>query len=238
MWLASLAHRRRQPERMDQPGLDPAQHAQALCGLARINRISASDRILWHSLKALVRAEPGRPLRVLDIATGGGDVPIRLWQRAGRAGTALELTGVDASPTAIDHARANARRAAAAVEFAVLDVLHDPLPDGFDVIATSLFLHHLDEIQAIGLLARMAASARRLVLVNDLVRSRLGYLAAWLGTRMLSRSPIVHFDGPRSVEAAFTMAEAKQLAHAAGLGAATVAWRWPWRFLLTWERSR
>src|SRR5579859_6505983 len=163
MWLASLAHRRRQPELMDQPGLDRMQHAQALRGLARINRISTSDRILWWPVAALLRAEPGRTLRVLDIATGGGDVPIRLWHRARAAGARLELTGVDASPTAIDHARANARSVGAAVEFATLDVLHDPLPDGFDVIATLLFLHHLDHDQAVALLAKMAAAARRMV---------------------------------------------------------------------------
>jgi SAM-dependent methyltransferase len=148
------------------------------------------------------------------------------------------LTGVDASSTAVAYARANAERAAAPVEFAMLDVLHDPLPAGFDVVTTSLFLHHLDDMQAVALLEKMGRAAQRLVLVNDLARCRLGYLAAWLGTRVLSRSPIVHVDGPRSVEAAFTLAEAQQLAEAAGLHGASVAWRWPWRFLLTWECSR
>src|SRR5437764_159157 len=108
MFLASLARRHRMPELMDQPGLDSVQHALALRGLARINRFSGSDRILWPAIAALARAESGRPIRVLDIATGGGDVPIRLGQRARRAGVPLELCGVDASATAIEHARANA----------------------------------------------------------------------------------------------------------------------------------
>src|SRR5690242_18247346 len=102
MRLPSLARRRCQPELMDQPGLDPAQHVQALHGLARINRISASDRILWRPLAALLRAERGRAVRVLDIATGGGDVPLRLWQRARRAGLAAAFVGVDASQTAVE----------------------------------------------------------------------------------------------------------------------------------------
>lgn len=223
---------------MDQPGLQPALHVQALNGLARINRISASDRILWRPLAALARANPGQTIRVLDIASGGGDVPIRLLQRARRAGLVLQLTGVDASATAVAHARAYAKRSGAAVEFATLDVLHEPLPTGFDVLTASLFLHHLDDPEATALLRRMGAAARRLVLVNDLVRSRLGYLAAWLGTRVMTRSPIVHVDGPRSVEAAFTIAEAQRLAEMAGLFGASVTRRWPWRFLLTWECSR
>jgi 2-polyprenyl-3-methyl-5-hydroxy-6-metoxy-1,4-benzoquinol methylase len=234
MFLARLAQRQRQPEIMDRPDLDPVQHARALRGLARINRISASDAILWRPLTSLARS--GQPLRVLDVATGGGDVPIRLWQRAQRAGLALEIRGIDVSATAIAEARQNARAAHASVEFAQLDVLRDELPSDCDVVTSSLFLHHLDEADALILLRKMGQAARRLVLVNDLLRGRLGYLAAYLGTRVLSRCPIVHVDGPRSVEGAFTGAEARALAERAGLHGAALSWRWPWRFLLEWRR--
>jgi 2-polyprenyl-3-methyl-5-hydroxy-6-metoxy-1,4-benzoquinol methylase len=236
MFLASLAQRRCEPEIMDQPDLDPNVHVRALDGLARVNRISASDRILWTPIAALAHAAPGRALRVLDIASGGGDVPIRLWQRARRAGLAIQISGVDCSATAVAHARANAQRAGAAVDFSALDVLRDALPAGFDVLTCSLFLHHLHEGDALGLLDKMRHAAGSLVLVNDLVRSRLGYLAAWLGTRMLSRSHVVHVDGPRSVQAAFTTSEARDLARRAGLAGATVRWRWPWRYLLAWRK--
>jgi hypothetical protein len=62
-------------------------------------------------------------------------------------------------------------------------------------------------------------------------------LLACAGTRLLSRSPVVHVDGPRSVAAAFTPAEALDLAQRAGLTGATVVRRWPCRFLLTWRRE-
>jgi hypothetical protein len=101
----------------------------------------------------------------------------------------------------------------------------------------SLFLHHLDEPQAVELLRRMSESARHLVLVNDLIRGRLGYALAWLGTRLLTRSRVVHVDGPLSVEGAFTRAEALELAERAGLHGATIVRRWPCRFLLTWQRD-
>ena len=47
----------------------------------------------------------------------------------------------------------------------------------FDVIATSLFLHHLDNEQARALLGKMGKSARHLVLVNDLVHDGVGPVA-------------------------------------------------------------
>jgi SAM-dependent methyltransferase len=234
-FLARLRRRHLRPEWMDQPDLDEGRHRDALRGLERINRWSGSARILWPALARLAGETPGRPCRVLDVATGGGDVPRALGRRARRAGVPLTLAGCDVSPIAVAHARHKAAEERAAVTFFALDVLREPLPPGYDAVISSLFLHHLSEEQATALLRRMADAAR-LVLVNDLVRSRTGYLLAWVGTRVLSRSPVVHLDGPRSVEGAFTPGEALALAEEAGLTGATVCRRWPCRFLLSWRR--
>lgn len=235
-FLRSVRQRHRQPEIMDQPGLDRHRHEAALRGLERINFWSRSASILWPPLAALARERSGRPTRVLDVATGAGDVPIRLWRRARRAGLPLEVDGCDVSPAAVAHARGRAARAGAAVGFFPWDALAGPLPAGYDALVTSLFLHHLDEGQAADLLGRLAEAAGRLVLVNDLARSPAGLLLAYLGTRVLSRSEVVRTDGVRSVEAAFTPAEVCALAMRAGLAGARVEGRWPCRFLLTWRR--
>jgi 2-polyprenyl-3-methyl-5-hydroxy-6-metoxy-1,4-benzoquinol methylase len=224
------------PEIMDQPGLDPAQHFHALRGLARINFWSRSAAILWPELRDHAR-HLSRPLRVLDLATGGGDVPLRLWQRARRSGLAVHIAGCDFSPVAVDHARQATATAGADVPFFTLDVLRDPLPADYDVLTCSLFLHHLDEEQAMDLLRGMASAAGRGILVNDLVRSWTGLALAQMGTRLLSTSPVVHTDGPRSVRRAFTRAEVVELAGRAGLRGAVVARRWPCRYLLSWRRS-
>ncbi len=82
----------------------------------------------------------------------------------------------------------------------------------------------------------MSQAAERAVLVDDLLRSQSGYWLAWVGCRMLSRSPVVHFDGPVSVAAAFRLAEVKVLCSEAGLPGANIRTHWPERFLLSWER--
>ena len=99
-----------------------------------------------------------------------------------------------------------------------------------------MFLHHLADEQALLFLQKMRQAARHMALVNDLARSRWGYLAAWLGTRVLTRSDVVHIDGPRSVAAAFTLDEVRDLAERAGWNGALLTRRWPWRFLLEWRR--
>ena len=234
----NLHRRRRVPEIMDQPDLAEGPHRHALRGLERINFWSGSAGILWPGLSDLARRAGPVALRLLDVATGAGDVPIRLWHKARRAGIPLEIEGCDISPCAVEFARRRAEQSKAAVQFFAWDALNDPFPGGYDVVTSSLFLHHLGDDQAECFLRRMAGLARQLVLVNDLRRGLAGFLLACVATRVLSSSPVVHTDGPRSVKAAFTPDEVFRLARKAGLEGATVERRWPCRFLLTWRRHQ
>ncbi len=120
--------------------------------------------------------------------------------------------------------------------FQVLDVTRAPLPRGYDLVVSNLFLHHLTLDEAVAFLSSMAR-AGRMILVQDLVRSLMGYGLAWSTLRLISRSHVAHVDGPRSVQAAFRIPEVATMAGAAGLEGARVERCWPQRFLLTWRRS-
>jgi 2-polyprenyl-3-methyl-5-hydroxy-6-metoxy-1,4-benzoquinol methylase len=222
---------------MDEPDLDHGLHAQALRGLRRINRLSGVAAASWSALVPLARAAQDAPLRVLDLACGGGDLAMALVRRAKRESLAIEVNGCDISQQAIRLAQIQAVRIGVEVRFFKLDALRDPLPADYDVLSCTLFLHHLEEEHAVKLLRRMAQAARRMVLVDDLIRSWSGYVLAWAGCRLLSRSPIVHFDGPASAAAAFTLEEVRALATRAGLDQAVLTRHWPERFLLTWSRQ-
>lgn len=230
--LSRLRTRERIPELMDDPSIDPVAHRRALAALARINRVTNSAGVLWPAIKRLA-LRLGRPVRVLDVATGSGDVPAGLAARAAKARLPIELAGCDLSPTAI----AAAESRTDSVRFFVHDALRNPLPAGFDVVTCSLFLHHLEASEGIALLANMSRAAGHLVLVNDLARSRFNFLSVWFACRVLTRSPVVRFDGPASVRSAHTAAEARALAEEAGLRGARVRSRFPARFLLSWERA-
>jgi SAM-dependent methyltransferase len=230
--LANLRRRERIAELMDDPGLDAHEHRRALNALARINRVSRSAGVLWPSVRKLA-LQLKRPLRVLDVATGSGDVPAALLARADRARLPMQVAGCDISPLAISIATSRYPQG----RFFVHNVLREPLPAGYDVVTCSLFLHHLSSEEADILLRRLKDAADHLVLVNDLARSRFNYLSVWLACRTLTRSRVVWFDGPASVRSAFTPGEARALAEHAGLTGVTVRPRFPSRFLLTWAHG-
>jgi 2-polyprenyl-3-methyl-5-hydroxy-6-metoxy-1,4-benzoquinol methylase len=171
------------------------------------------------------------------VASGAGDFAI--WASRFLAGRGLDvrIDGCDISDTAVEFA---SRRAAAggrnAVTFFRWDALNEPLATDYDFVTCSLFLHHLTEVQVAAFLQKIAAAARNAVLVDDLQRSLAGYGLAVLAAATLTRSPVVRVDAPRSVRAAFSIAEAGRLTAAAGLHGASIRRHWPQRYLIVWEK--
>ncbi len=230
--------RRVEPEVMDDPNLGADDHARALRGLARLNVLSGSTARLWKPLASLCR-ELGRPVRVLDVATGSGDIPIGLMKCAERSGLALCVDGCDVSPVAVASAQGRLRSSggdASGPSFFVHDVVNDALPDGYDAVICSLFMHHLSEDEAITLLSEMRRCTTHLVLVNDLQRGLMNNLLVRAGSGLVTRSWVVRKDAVLSIRAAFTRGELQGMAAEAGLDGAVIRGGGRCRMQLSWRR--
>jgi len=217
---------------MDDQSLAPHEHFEALAGIERLNKFSFSVSIVWQALQSLNVGD--RPLRVLDIATGGGDIPIELFKRAQAKGYKWEFYGCDKSAVAIEFAGRKADSNDADVQFFQADALHE-IAEDYDVTMTSLFTHHLDPPEVIRLIQLMKQRSKIMLLINDLERSASNYISVWLATRLLSNSRVVHHDGPVSVRAAFTCNEFAQMARKAGLIGFEIAPKFPCRLLLSYR---
>ena len=94
--------------------------------------------------------------------------------------------------------------------------LHFP-DHSFDIAHASLLLHHLDPPAAVVLLREMSRVARHGIVVNDLIRSRLAWIGAWLLSHLATGNRYTRRDAPLSVRRAYTVAELTSLIAAAGL---------------------
>ena len=221
---------------MDAPTLATDLHLCALDGLQRINRASAVVNQLFSPIRLFAKLRSAsQPITILDVASGGGDVPIALAVAAKKAGISVQLTMFDRSEVAITRAKESADRAGVAAAVICGDVVNHDLPVTADVITCSLFLHHLTESETIAVLERLRLACRGLLLISDLRRCVSGIVAAHVACRVLSRSPIVHFDGPVSARAAWTVSELRAMAASAGMPNAEIRSVWPFRMLLQWE---
>jgi 2-polyprenyl-3-methyl-5-hydroxy-6-metoxy-1,4-benzoquinol methylase len=228
-------------EIMDRPDVEADAHAEALAGLRRINVASKVSAQMAAPIIEMARRRKLARISMLDVACGGGDVPVGVVLAAKQAGIEIELNLLDRSDTALKLAEAAAKNAGIDCRCMQADLLGDWKETGwkegsFDVVTCSLFLHHiLESTQVVELLSRMKTISRRQVVISDLRRCRMGLAAAWIGSRILSRSYIVHYDAPTSVRAAWTMRELTEFSGKAGMKDVRIQRSFPWRMLLTWE---
>jgi SAM-dependent methyltransferase len=226
-------------ERMDEPGQDPAELGRSLADLRGVNRWLGGYRVVLHHLGRLVARHPRREYRVLDVATGSADIPLKVAAWARSRGIRMQVTATDLHATTLDFAR---RQTAADPDVRVeaADALNLPYADGaFDIALCSTALHHFDArddlLRALSELGRVSAIGG---IVNDLRRSRPALVGANLLAATFWRShPVTRHDGPLSVRRAFTPAELDELARAAGLPGARVHAHVPFRVALVWEKD-
>lgn len=216
------------PELLDGPLDDRPALVSNLDDLARVNRWMGGAALSRRALLRLARQpRPGglslaaewrtRPLRLLDVGTGAADIPAHLLDWAERHGRWLEIAASDSRPEVIEVARARVAGRPGIV-LSVADARALPFPDGsLDVAHASLLLHHLEPDEARQVLAELRRVARHGVVVNDLERSRLGYLGARLLGRLCAHGRWAELDAPLSVRRAYRAPEVARLAAEVGL---------------------
>jgi ubiquinone/menaquinone biosynthesis C-methylase UbiE len=211
-------------ELIDGPLDDPAALAGNLRDLRRLNRVLGGVRLSRLAVDRLLTAAPihmdASPISIIDVGTGGADIPVALLAEARRRGRALEVVAVDARPEVIEAARAS-RPALSRLPGLALDVSDGrslPHPDrAFDIAHASLLVHHFAPDEAVALLAEMARVARLGIVVNDLDRGRLHWLGAWLIAHLFTLNRYTRRDAPLSVRRAYTPREMGELLSRAGL---------------------
>src|SRR5690349_14550376 len=203
------------PEHLDGALADRATLEGNLRDLARINRRFGGTRLSIDAVRALVErsvpAAGATTIQVLDVGTGAADIPIAL-ARTPPAGTQVRVTATDARREILETAAriSPSLVGSSGVTLAAAAGRALPYPDGsFDVAHASLVLHHLSRDDAVAFLAELSRVARLGVVVNDLARSRLNWLGAWLVLHGLTRNPWTLHDGVLSVRRAWTLAEAE-----------------------------
>ncbi len=156
---------------------------------------------------------------VLDIGTGSGGIPHAIARWAGSQGKAAEITAIDTNPLCLAYARRH--HASESIRYLDRSAFDLPKLGEFDFITSSLFFHHLNDEDVVALLKLMDRHSRTGFVVNDLYRSWVSYVGAFL-LASTTRRKIVINDGPLSVKRAFREPDLRRFADAAGLKNAEV----------------
>ena len=170
-----------------------------------VNRALSGWRSLYaKELRTMVPPQP-RPLSVLDVGCGGGDLARMLSRWAARDAKPMHITGIDPDSRAIRFASLNT--GLPGVDFRQSHS-SDLVKAGarFDVVISNHVLHHLAPDELLGLLADSEALATTKALHNDLIRSPVAF--GLFGVAALPfRQSFIRRDGLTSIRRSYTPAE-------------------------------
>jgi SAM-dependent methyltransferase len=234
-----LAHRSTALELMDGEGVGYEEFRDCLVDLAKVNRLTRAypptlsffDRLLGRA-RAL-----GRPLEVVDVGSGYGDMLRAIDAWAVRSRVAVKLTGVDLNPWSRRAAEAATPRGRP-IHWVTADAFEYRPPSGIDVVVSSLFTHHLPNPLVAHFLRWMDSTARIGWFVNDLHRHAVPFHFFRHFAKVARFHRFVQHDGPVSIARAFTVSDWERLISAAGLERNKVSIRWKVPFRLTVESTR
>ena len=208
-----FTHRADLSEWMDEP-CSYAEFRSCLISLRFSNRLTFNYRptLQW------LRQFRGRtePLHIVDVGSGGGDMLRCIERWAARGGVAVELTGIDLNPYAARAAK-EFSKGRSKIRWLTGDAFSVQLHRPPDIILSSLFTHHLPDVEIVRFLQWMEKTAYLGWFVNDLYRDRTPYVAYRLLSSALRLHSFVRHDGPVSIRRAFRVADWHTLLLAAGM---------------------
>jgi 2-polyprenyl-3-methyl-5-hydroxy-6-metoxy-1,4-benzoquinol methylase len=210
------------PEWLDEPRALGEMRAY-MKSLRQVNTLTLGARPTLAWLRQIVATGGGRPLRIVDVGCGCGDMLRRIERWAKHQGVTVELTGIDLSAETIDVAR-EFTSASSCIEWIVGDAFSYSQP--FDVALSALLTHHLEEPSIVRFLSWMEASAARGWFINDLVREETPYRLFGLAGGLLRWHPQVRHDGPVSFRRAFREDDWRRMLASAGITEYVELCRW------------
>ncbi len=208
------------PEWMDEP-CSYEEFRACVRDLGWVNRLTFGHRPTLQFLGqvAATREGLGRPLRIVDVGSGGGDALRRIALWAARRRVAVELMGVDLNPHATRAAEefSGRNQAFSGIRWCTGNAYTEPAAQDGDVVISSLMTHHMCDEEIVAFLRWMEAHAPRGWFINDLLRS--ARTAHWFGVlaKVMRWHPFVRHDGPVSFRRAFRSEDWRQLLQKAGI---------------------
>jgi 2-polyprenyl-3-methyl-5-hydroxy-6-metoxy-1,4-benzoquinol methylase len=200
-------------EMMDREQPLSAELERDLERIRQLNRWFGSYRLVSAFVRRWIR--PADKLRIVDLATGSGDIPRLIVDYARKISAKVEIDALDRQPATLEIAR----RLSAdypEITYREANVLEWNSVEPFDITLCTLALHHFSNEDAVGLLRRCREVSKRFVLVSDLRRSFSLIAGVSVLTTLIFREPMTRYDARLSAIRAFSFSEMRDLAVHAG----------------------
>lgn len=185
------------PELLDTDSGTSQEVQGSLADLRMINRWFGGVSVVAQLVRRVAVARNLTAISLLDVGGGSGDVTTLAKQSLSSKGIDLEPTVLDRATSHLNSSFSSVCGDATALPFAA---------NSFDIVGSSLFMHHLEPQQIVQSIQEGLRVARHAVFISDLIRHPL-HLALTYAGYALYRSRLTRHDAPASVRRAYTIEE-------------------------------
>jgi len=198
---------------MDRPQPVSAELECDLKNLRQLNRWFGSHHLVSQFVGRWI--EPGDKLRIVDLATGSGDIPRLIVDYARKIGAEVEIDAVDKQSATLEIAR-KLSVDYPEIFYSEANILEWQTARTYDIVLCSLVLHHFSDEEAVRVLRRCRELSQKFALVSDLRRGLLAAAGVYFLTALIFREPMTRYDARLSAARAFSFKEVDKLARQAG----------------------
>ena len=227
--LVDTTYRSEEEEIMDDLTYNGDILHDSLDKLAKINKWLGGNSVTINGLKSLLKAHSKQaPITIVDLGCGGGDVLRDVAHFGKKNGYHFNLVGIDANTHTIHYANKLSQNYDN-IEFKTINIFSEAFNDlKYDVVLTTLFLHHFKEEELVTFLNTVLKKATLGIVVNDLHRHKLAYYLFKLLGIVISNKTIAQ-DGLTSILRGFKRKELEVLSEKIKVNY-QIKWKWAFRY--------
>jgi ubiquinone/menaquinone biosynthesis C-methylase UbiE len=195
------------PELLDTDNGTPREINDSLADLRMINRWFGGTHAVCQTIRKIAAARRLDMISLLDVAGGGGDVSTIAAESLANSGIRLNPVVLDRAASHLNRRSSNHHASNHLSSNICGDALMLPFADNsFDIVGSSLFIHHLEPPQIVQSMREALRVARHAVFISDLIRHPLHLALSYAGYA-LYRSRLTRHDAVASVRRAYTKDE-------------------------------
>jgi len=217
-------------EIMDDFSIDGAILRNTLDTLDVINKWLGGINVTISGLKKVFKKQcKEKEYTIIDLGCGSGAMLRQIADFGDKNGFKFHLIGLDANLHTVEYARELSECYTNITYFHSDIFAYEFDSVQFDIVTSTLFLHHFDQKQLIYLLSQLLKKASIGIIVNDLHRHAVAYYLFKILTIPISNQMVVE-DGLTSVRKGFKRKDLEVLSQKIN-AKADISWKWAFRYL-------
>ena len=226
----NIKYRSTEDEIMDNLSMEGEMLRKALDNIVVINRRLGGNQATIQGIDTLLKTEPkDASITIIDLGCGSGDMLRAVADYGRKNNFILKLIGIDANEFTVNYACTLSEKYPE-ISYLKMDILSDKFSGiTFDIVITTLFLHHFTNQQIEELLIPIVNKVRIGVVVNDLHRSSMAYYL-FRSLSFFIKNPMVKKDGAISVLRGFKKNELINISKKLKDSVSTIHWKWAFRY--------